>query len=234
MRIRRNLTKAKPDDIPAISVSWRIAVSVRALGWSLLGPILALLLVGHGFAAEWWEVPPPEQPAQIWSKVRYDPKLTDPFFQSNEWSYWHGGRGLPEEGQDRRRYRHTARCFSNTRGEEHLVRFCKAKSLDGNMIDLLIHEMNPAFIDRLWVQIRSGMFKCQFWTVYVDARKDLIWTTKRQKLTLDKKAYRKGDVIKGRIEFECVQEVGSPKSVDKYGRPSATIKVFGVFKTIVE
>ena len=63
----------------------------------------------------------------------------------------------------------------------------------------------------------------------------LIWTTKRQKLTLDKNVYRKGDVIKGRIDFECVEEPTNPKYIEKWGKiiPSS-ITVKGVFKTILE
>ncbi len=61
--------------------------------------------------------------------------------------------------------------------------------------------------------------------------KTLIWTTKRQKLTLDQKVYRKSDVIKGRIVFECVEDPKNPFSGKKAPR---IIKVFGVFKTILE
>jgi hypothetical protein len=53
-------------------------------------------------------------------------------------------------------------------------------------------------------------------------------------LTLDKRTYGKGDEIKGRIDFECVREWSNPKYIEKYGRGPKTIKVFGVFKTIVE
>ncbi len=63
---------------------------IRPLKWILFGPILALLLVGRSFGAAWWSVPLEGQPAQMWSPVDYDPKLTDPFFKSEEWSYpWH-------------------------------------------------------------------------------------------------------------------------------------------------
>jgi len=41
-------------------------------------------------------------------------------------------------------------------------------------------------------------------------------------------------VIKGRVHFECVWEVTDPKNVNKYARDPITIKVHGVFKTIVE
>ena len=105
------------------------------------------------------------------------------------------------------------------------------------MIDLFIHESNPGEDDALRVQIRNGRFTCQYWAEYpVRTRPDpaLIWTTKRQKLTLDKNVYRKGDVIKGRIDFECVEEPTNPKYVEKWGKIPLTITVKGVFKTILK
>ncbi len=50
---------------------------------------------GHGFGAvasrscsgTEWLAPSPGRPDQMWSPVNYDPKLTDPFFESNAWSY---------------------------------------------------------------------------------------------------------------------------------------------------
>lgn len=62
----------------------------------------------------------------------------------------------------------------------------------------------------------------------------MVWTTKRQELTLDKTEYRKGDVIKGRIDFECLQEATRPGFIERHGKWLLTIKIYGVFKTIVE
>jgi hypothetical protein len=61
-----------------------------------------------------------------------------------------------------------------------------------------------------------------------------LWRDSSQKLTLDKKVYPKGDVIKGRIEFECLEEPTNPKYIEGWGRHLTTIKVYGVFKAIVE
>jgi hypothetical protein len=187
----------------------------RVTGWVLaFAAFLALLPLGHGFGAE-WPNPPSGQPEQMWSKVDYDPKLTDPFFSSQKW-------GHPD----------TARCFSTSFGSKHLVPFCEAKSLEKNRMDLFIHHSSPGHDDRLKIRIRNGMFTCQFWTLYrAGTGEGLRWTTKQQKLTLNKKAYRKGDVIKGRIDFECLDELINPKYP---GRPPRTIMVYGVFKTIVE
>jgi hypothetical protein len=227
-------------------------MSIRSLKWILLGPALALLLLEHGFAGNLkygvgsWEVPP-GQPDQMWSRVDYDPKLTDPFFKSNKWSYpWYIIKHPDGHFEDTRgkrpkkeppRLKHTANCFSAAGGAEHLLRFCEARFLDPNGIDLLIHETNPSYIDALRVQIRNGMFACQYWAKYrirFSIKPGTIWTTKRQKLTLDKKAYRKGDTIKGRIDFECVEEATNPSYVEKYGKNPTTIKLHGVFRTIVE
>jgi len=46
--------------------------------------------------------------------------------------------------------------------------------------------------------------------------------------------YRNGDVIKGKIDFECVQEPTNREYIEKWGSDPTTIKVYGVFKTIVE
>jgi hypothetical protein len=105
------------------------------------------------------------------------------------------------------------------------------------MIDLLIHESNASYFDALRVEIRNETFSCQYWALYpVRTRIEpgTTWTTKQQKLTLDKKTYRKGDVIKGKIDFECVEEPTNLEYIEKWGRNPKTIRVQGVFKTIVE
>ncbi len=217
-----------------------------------LATVLVLLLSSYGFAGNLeygvgtWEVPS-GQPTQMQSQVDYDPKLMDPFFKSNKWSYpWYiiklpDGRFADTRGKRPKkeppRLKHTANCFSDAYGVEHLLRFCEARLLDPNMIDLLIHENNPSYFDALRVQIRNEMFSCQYWAMYqvgFTTQPDTIWTTTRQKLTLDKKTYRKGDVIKGKIDFECVEEPTNPEYIQGWGRNPKTIRVHGVFKTIVE
>ncbi|AFM26882.1 hypothetical protein [Desulfomonile tiedjei] len=197
---------------------------------------LGMFDLGHGFGAE-LRVPPSGQPEQMVSRIDYDPKLTDPFFKVNEWSYPDydlEGTPLHKRPKNPPRLRHTAKCFSTSLGQEHRVRFCEAKLLDG-VIDLFIHEDNPAFFDQLTIRIRNGMFTCQYWTGYkAPGKGDWIWTTKRQELTLDKKVYEKGDLIKGRIDFECAEKPTNPKYIWKYGDYLATIKVYGVFRTIVK
>jgi hypothetical protein len=219
-------------------------MSIRSLKWIMLGPVLVLSLLSQGYSAEWM-LPPPGQPEQMRSKVDYDPKLVDTFFKSNERGYRLGGRVLPDkrnvpEGEDPRGLKLTAQCFSTSHSTEHEVRFCEAKLLDVNRIDLFIHEPNPEFVDYLRLRIADGMFTSQYWTGYKIGYRmpagttPWIWTTTRQELTLDKKAYRKGDVLKGRIDFECVQEATNPKYIEKHGKSPITIKLYGVFKTTIE
>jgi hypothetical protein len=212
--------------------------------------VSVLLLLSHGFCAE-WPTPPSGQPEQMWSKIDYDAKLTDPFFESNERSHpWyiikHPDGSFEDTTSDKRpekeppHLKHTAKCFSTSfegEGGKHLVNFCEATLLDVNLVDLFIHESNPADEDALSVQIRNGMFTSEYWTAFriMPSRVPFaIWTTTRQKLTLDKKVYGKGDVIKGRIDFECRQEITDPTLIEHFGRDPKTIKVYGVFKTVVE
>ncbi|MEW6533758.1 MAG: hypothetical protein AB1473_23210 [Thermodesulfobacteriota bacterium] len=211
---------------------------------------LTLLLLDHGFGGEdgydIWQ-PPSGQPEQMRSRVNYDPNLSDLFFESSEWSYpwWiikHPDGHFEETTGDERpeeeppRERHTAKCFSTGFGSKHVVEFCEARLVDNNTIDLLIHHTCPGFLDRLRVQVNAERFTCQYWTFYPGpiGQADFIWTTMRQKLTLEKQAFRKGDVIRGRIDFECLQEATYPKFVEKWGTWPKIIKLYGVFKTIVE
>jgi hypothetical protein len=233
----------KTQRIPKITKLW-LAVLVL---------IAALLLLGQGFAGNLeygvgtWEVPS-GQPTQMQSQVDYDPNLSDPFFKSNKWSHpWyiikHPDGRFEDTSSGRRpkkeppRLKHTANCFSTADGAKHLLRFCEARLLDPNMIDLLIHESNASYFDALRVEIRNETFSCQYWALYpVRTRIEpgTTWTTKQQKLTLDKKTYRKGDVIEGKIDFECVEEPTNPEYIEQWGRNPKTIRVHGVFKTIVE
>jgi len=226
----------------------------KITGWAMaLATVFLLMLLGHGFAGNLeygvgsWEVPL-GQPTQMQSQVDYDPKLIDPFFKSNKWSYpWYiikhpnGNFEDTSIGKSSKkeppRLKHTANCFSDAYGAKHLLRFCEARLLDPNMIDLLIHENNASHFDALKIQIRNETFSCQYWALYPAGTREepgTIWMTKQQKLTLDKKTYRKGDVIKGKIDLECVAEPTNSEYIEKWGRNPKTIRVHGVFKTILE
>lgn len=238
--------KEKADQIQLKSASRKIAMIVQRLKGILFVVALALLVPCHGFGAQsWWEVPPPGQPAQMWSKVDYDPQAPDPLFESNEWSFprWFredpGGHSSTRTAHGKGpahvppRSKYTAKCFSNSFNVWHPVKFCEARLLDGNVMELLIHESNPAFRDALRVRIRNGQFTCQYRGL--EGIRTFRWTSKRQKLILDKKEYAEGDTIKGRIDFECLMNVIDPKNIERWGKdPTTTIQIFGVFKTMVE
>jgi hypothetical protein len=143
-------------------------MSIRSLKWILLAPVLSVLLFGHSFGYK-GPIPPSGQPAQIRSEVKYDPKLSDPFFKSKEWSYpWWIARhddgsienttGGPTDERKPPRLKHTAKCFSTSDGSKHEMRFCEARVFDANTIELFINESSVGEHDALRIQIRNGMF----------------------------------------------------------------------------
>jgi len=236
----------------SIPVPMRTLLVLKMQGWTMaLATGLVLLLSNYDFAGNLeygvgtWEVPS-GQPIQMQSEVDYAPTLTDPFFKSNKWSYpWYiikhpdghfedttGGKSSKKEPP---RLKPTANCFSDAYGADHLLRFCEARLLDPNMIDLFIHENNASHFDALKIQIRNHTFSCQYWALYPGpGEPGMIWMTKQQKLTLDRKAYQKGDVIRGKIDLECVAEPTNPEYIKEWGRNPRAIRISGVFKTILE
>jgi hypothetical protein len=160
-----------------------------------------------------------------------NPLLPDTCFELTEWSCPDGCKECATCERGKPVVKHTARCYSTSFGVKHTVNFCEARLIDGQVIDLLIHESRGAFSDSLLVRIRDAKFTSQYWNH--DGAGAVTWTTTRQKLTLDKKVYAKGDMIKGRIDFECLSEL-NPKYAQQFGRDPRTVKVFGVFKTILE
>ncbi len=208
--------------------------------WILaLTAVVVPLLVGHSFGAE-WEDPPWGQPTQMQSQVNYDPKLSDPFFDTVEWSDPFMKDFRNEMGKWERKEvveKLTAKCFTSFQGK-HRIKFCDAKLLDGDRIELFIHERTAGDNDQLRIIIRDGVFRSQYWHVYLLGTGTRLpagvrWTTTRQKLTLDKKVYRKGDLIKGKIDFECSEAVAY-FWLPFLSEPTRTITINGIFKTVLE
>lgn len=198
---------------------------------SLFGLVFFISFINcYGFDSE-LSKPPYQQPIQLWSRINYNAQLADPFFDSNEWSY----PNYPYLGIERPinppRLYHTAKCFSNSRQVRHVVDYCKAKFNNEESLDLFIHKDSPGFNDQLLIRVRKCQFKCQYWT-YNNIGPDIpvTWVTTRQKLTLNSKIYRMNDVIKGMIDFECVEEKKNANDVEKYGKHQIIIRIFGVFK----
>ncbi len=229
------------------------------LAWMLIVVIVTTLIHSRVSAFEWGDYSNKQPNLQLRSKVHHNPNLNDSFFHSAEYGIRYysgtrlgGGYIIPEDSLDwaieqsgqvkEENYypslRHTARCFSNSRcSSVHEVRFCKARLREPGFIDIIVLEDNPADDDNLFISVKNGTFMCRYWTVYKRRSKinpERIWTTMRQSLTLNKQKFRKGDEIKGRINFECVEEPSNPAYIKKHGKYHYTIKVVGVFKTMVE
>ncbi len=214
-------------------------MSIRSFKWILFASVLVLLLVASVFvllrvgqlvSAE--QDPPWGQPDQMRSQVHYDPNLSDPFFESETWSCHNDGVCDKKD-----RLKNTARCFTSFQ-YDHLIHFCDAKLVDSNKIELFIHQRTPSANDNLRIIIRDRVFRSQYWTKYLLGTGTRLpagvrWTTKRQKLTLDKKVYRKGDLIKGKIDFECAEELAY-LWLPFLSEATRTITINGVFKTILE
>lgn len=186
---------------------------------------------------------PQGQPEQIKTPIEYNQHLTNPFFQKKKFTYpwWiienddgsiEDTRGEITNKKDAPRLLLTADCRTNHQGD-HKIRFSNAKLLPDNFIEILVYEETASTYDNLKITIKDGTFSCQYWTVYPGNRFDegLIWTTKKQKLVLNKEHYQAKDLIKGSIDFECVEQATNPKYGDD--KP-VTIKIKGVFKSILE
>jgi hypothetical protein len=218
----------------------------------VLAAVLVLLLLGRsiGYNLDRYDTSkydiskwaPKGQPVQIRSKVNYDPNLSDPFFESNEWSYpWgvHKNKDgsfedMTSDKKPKReppRIKHTAKCLASF-PTKHWSTLCDAKLLAEDKLQLYIRSDGES--SNLRIVVQNGMFRSQYWTIYKAGPDDQTWTTKRQNLTLDKESYRKGDEIKGRIDFECAEGTTNPKAVEYYVKNPRTMKINGVFKTIVK
>jgi hypothetical protein len=201
---------------------------------------LAALLVALSITAVWNSCR--ERPRQMVSAVEYDRDIFDPFFDQEESSppWWIIERddgsfedttGEITEREDIPRMRHTADC--RTRHQfPRVIRFAEARRVaDG--LEIRVHDETASTFDDLTVLAHKGRFSAQYKTRYPADPPDigLIWTTTKQRLVLDKKSYRPGDVIRGRIEFECLQEIVDPRYGDRAPRK---IRIEGPFKPILK
>ncbi len=241
MMIRIRSMKDRLDPEQPKSSSLRTTVYAQSLKWIVLGTLLTQFFVSYGFGAD--PRSPQDLGPQIWSRVEYDPKLTGPFFRSVKWTYPRWIREHPRGHfislrredknpvKDPPRIVRTADLLSTSWNHKHLLNFCEARLLGQHTIQLFVPDQNN-ITEHLRVLIRYGKFSCQYWQTRGSGA--YTWTTTRQKLILDKEMYRKGEVIKGRLDFECVMEPINREWIWKYGKRPQTIHVYGVFKTIVE
>jgi len=184
------------------------------------------------------------QPEQMKSPVRYDASLSDPFFEADEWSYpWWANihddgkvedlRGEVKDIKDVPRLKHTAKCRTN-HFYDHIVRYCDARKTTDDSLELYFHDMTVSTDDNLKVIVKGGKFSCRYWTAYFAEMRGvhLTWITKKQELVLGKKEYEEGDIIKGKIEFECIEKRNG--KIYSMNNTPYIIKIKGVFKTPLE
>ncbi len=177
--------------------------------WILaLTAVLLLLLLGHGFGTE-----------RQWSRVNYDPKLTQGY----------GQMLLHLFRED------TGSCYFTSFGIKNRVE-CEARLIRPDWIHVRIVKQRPADPtscgEALLGNIMNGMFACYYQTTCKMPSPTKWWacTTKRQGLTLDKKTYRVGDLVTGRVDFECLEECPECEGQDK----PKPVTVEGVFRTILQ
>lgn len=179
------------------------------------------------------------QPEQRTSRVRVDPGLSDPFFQTEAtvlpWWIVENADGSFEDTlggstaeKDPPRLKQTARC--RTRFQyPHEIRFCEAQLREDGTLRILLHDFSASTCDNLEITVEAGRFRSQYWTTYPSpsGNAGLVWVTKKQKLTLDRRVFRRGDSLKGRVDFTC-EQVDTARPDARAGR--RTIRIQGVFK----
>ncbi|MGO9568144.1 MAG: hypothetical protein ACLP5H_11435 [Desulfomonilaceae bacterium] len=177
-----------------------------------LATVSVLLFIGHGFCTERQSIP-----TAVWSRVQYDPNLTEDLLS----------RLLKMVSLS------TDNCYLTSFGTKNGV-VCKLilTSPDHIAVDIAKQVPESASLDVcsevLKGSIINGMFTCYYIRVCYAGCGNCKATTKRKELTLDKKTYQKGDVVTGRINFECLYEC--PGCLEK---PEPII-VKGIFQTILK
>lgn len=170
--------------------------------------------------------------------VTYDPNVSDPFFEKEEWSHTCSIPRLPDGRafQDEKLpVKHTAKCVSSYQFQ-HTIDSCRATLLGDGTIKFSICYTCSPIMEYLWIDVYRG----RFWNIYRTRHEypggyiSLTWPTKHQELTLNHKVYRKGDTIKGKFAFESTMETTDQALVKYFERSQTTIKIYGVFETILE
>ena len=156
---------------------------------------------------------------QIVSKVTVDKSLKGNFSFSKKWDYPEGVFKDDSTGEfttdgsplDTTHLFYTANCSTNVQGG-YDIRYCYAKK-DKNKITLTFADGLPAYASEFYVYIDTTNFWCDAETIYpvfIKGQKKSC-TIIKQKLTVDKPKYSKGDKIKGFIEMDFIETVSVPK-----------------------
>ena len=175
---------------------------------------------------------------KIISKVTVDKNFIDTFSFIKQWSYpdytFKDDSGHFEIDENRKiiaedtaHLYFTANCTTNVQGG-YDIRYCYAKKKK-NEIVLTFSDGLPAYASQFYVHIDTSNFWCDAETIYpviASGQKKSCRITK-QKLTVDKSKYSKGDMIKGVIEMEFIETVAVPKK----GVQKRNLFLKGYFKT---
>ncbi len=172
---------------------------------------------------------------QIISKVTVDKNLKGNFSFTKNWDYPEGVFKDDSTGEfttdgsllDTTHLFFTANCSTNVQGG-YDIRYCYATKVK-NKIRLTFADGLPAYASEFYVYIDTSSFWCDVETIYpaITKGQKKSCTIAKQKLTLDKSKYSKGDTIKGFIEMEFIETVSVPnKAVQK-----RNLFLKGYFKT---
>ena len=152
---------------------------------------------------------------QIVSKITVDKNLKGNFSFTKKWDYPEGVFKDDSTGEfstdgsplDTTHLFYTANCSTNVQGG-YDIRYCYATK-DKNKITLTFADGLPAYASEFYVHIDTANFWCDAETIYpaiVRGQKKSC-TIVKQKLSVDKPKYSKGDIIKGFIEMEFVETI---------------------------
>ena len=169
------------------------------------------------------------------SKVTVDKNLKGNFSFTKKWDYPEGVFKNDSTGEfttdgsplDTTHLFFTANCSTNVQGGYDIM-YCYATKAK-NKITLTFADGLPAYASEFYVHIDTSRFWCDVETIYpaITKGQKKSCTIVKQKLTLDKSKYLKGDTIKGFIEMEFIETVSVPnKAVQK-----RNLFLKGYFKT---
>lgn len=124
----------------------------------------------------------------------------------NNWS------GQPLEQRDTIPHLITAQGFSNSRGEHATNQAYAITKHD--TVELFVGLFNPAYYDNFYFEMVDGKFRGRFHTAYFYQTKGgaLTWKTYKQKLYLNTLNPKKATWLKGKVEYECIEYIGSTPS----------------------
>jgi hypothetical protein len=172
------------------------------------------------------------------SKITVDKNFIDTFSFSKQWAYpdytFKDDSGHFEIDEDREitaedtaHLYFTANCTTNVQGG-YDIRYCFAKKKK-NEIVLTFSDGLPAYASQFYVHIDTSTFWCDAETIYpvIAIGQKKFCRIIKQKITVDKSKYSKGDTIKGFIEIDFIETVSVPKK----GVQKRNLFLKGYFKT---